>query len=128
MKFFILTITVLFSTIVAEDMFCNRALYSTYDIGENMYTKDNGKYIYNTIIQVPVNHNKWLIEYGYDLEEIVYVKGTGSSRDMNYALAQAHDNALQNAACLDSEEIRVLFTVEEGSWKKKSFFQRLFRK
>ena len=121
---------VFFSTISAQTQtrFCSETLSFTYFVGVPTYTYEDNEYVYSRILQVPVEYNQWLLDHGYDIEEIVYVKGIGKSRDMNYALAQAEIDARGNAVCLGYEETRDTYTVEKDSWEKKGFFQKLFRK
>ncbi len=126
MKNFILTITVLFSTLIAEDTFCSQTLRLTTVVNREISSNNDG-YKASVILRVPVEYNQWLLDY-YSLEEIVYVRGNGNSDDLNFAMDIAELDARGNAACLYSEEIRVLFTVVENSWKKKSFFKKLFGK
>ena len=131
MKYFISIImtVVFFSTISAQTQtrVCSEILRFTYKVNEEV-KEENSKYIVDVILQVPVEYNQWLLDHGYDIEEIVYVKGIGKSRDMNYALTQSEIDARGNAVCLGYEEIRDTYTVEKDSWEKKNFFQKLFRK
>ena len=132
MKYFISIImtVVLFSNINAQTQtrICSETLSFTYFVGVPTYTYEDNEYVYSRILQVPVVHNTWLLNHGYDIEEVLYVKGIGKSRDMNYALAQAEIDARGNAVCLGYEETRDTYTVEKDSWEKKNFLKKLFGK
>ena len=131
MKYFISIImtVVTFSTINAQiqTRVCSEILRFTYTVNEEV-KEENGKYIVDIILQVPVEYNQWLLDHGYDIEETVYVKGNGESVEYYMAIDEAKMDARGNAACLGYEEIRDTHTVEKGSWEEKSFLKKLFRK
>ena len=70
MKYFISIImtVVTFSTINAQiqTRVCSEILRFTYTVNEEV-KEENGKYIVDIILQVPVEYNQWLLDHGYDI-------------------------------------------------------------
>ncbi|MBT4121390.1 hypothetical protein HOE31_00345 [bacterium] len=121
MKYFIsiLIVMVNLSTINAqkETMTCNEILSFTTIINRTIEIENN-EYKTYAILQVPVSENEWLLEHGYALDEIVYVKGFGKSDNLTLTREIATMDARGNAACLGYEEIRINQTVKKDSWQK----------
>jgi len=129
MRYLPLILTVfLFSTVNAQTVHmtsCDRTLYYTMVI-HNDITEEDGVYTAEVILSVPVEHNQWLLEW-YSIDDTVYIKGNGKALGLSVAIQSASVEARAYAACLNSEEIRLLYTVEKDSWIKKSFFQKIFK-
>ncbi len=126
MRYFIFLIIVVSSISFAEEIPCERTLLHTSVVDVKVY---EGHFAYEAqvIIEVPVKNNDWLIEYGYSINDTVYIAGFERALLEEDAIDLATLNARTNMACLDSQELRdYLIVKKEDLDINESFIEKMF--
>ena len=109
---------------------CEQTLSMTWATDHKTMKSDN-VYTTTTVLQVPVEANPWIAPISNG-DAIVFVIGTGTSTNRQFARDKADMDARRNAACaVVSEEVQRLYIVDGPKvpvTQKPNFFQTILNK